>query len=157
MQPYSDNVPVTEALHARGVVHLRVISGSMSPWIRPGDLLTIRRAGAAEFFPGAVVLYARHSRLIVHRVLRRRGSDDFPSLVTKGDALASNDPVVSGTEILGRVTQIMRERCLINLETQREIICSRLLAWVSPFSRFSYPAARLAKRMLISALEASAR
>jgi signal peptidase I len=160
MQPYTDNVPlvpVTGALRVRGMVHLRVISGSMSPWIRPGDLLTIRPAEAVELFSGAVVLYARHGRLIVHRVLRRCGSDDFPSLVTKGDALASSDLVVSGSEVLGRVTQIMRGGSLTNLETQRQIIWSRLLAWVSPFSRFSYAAARLGKRMLIPAPDSSAR
>jgi signal peptidase I len=152
MRPYNDNVPlapVTEALHARGIVHLRVISGSMSPWIRPGDVLTIRRAWTGELSPGAVVLYARQGRLIVHRVLRRCGSDDFPSLVTKGDALPNSDLVVSGTEVLGRATYIVRGRCLINLETRRQIIWSRLLAWVSPVSRFSYPAARLAKRKLL--------
>ena len=89
-----------------GGVRLRVFGTSMVPSILPGDLISIQRADLLEILPGEIVLYLRDDRLFVHRVVARAGSQDDPRLITRGDRLRYNDPLVSSSELLGRVTSI---------------------------------------------------
>ncbi len=148
---------VTETVRVRGAVLLRVAGGSMRPWIRPGDVLFIRRTDPRRLSPGEVVLFARDGKLVVHRVIRKSASDCHSLLLTKGDAVADLDEPVSGGELLGRVTCIFRGRRQINLETPQEIVLGRLLSRLSVFSRFWLPVARLAKRLLLPARGAASR
>ena len=89
-----------------GEIRLRVFGTSMVPSILPGDLISIQRASLSEISPGEIVLYSREGRLFAHRVVARAGTQDDPQLVTRGDRLSHNDPPVSSSELLGRVTSI---------------------------------------------------
>ncbi len=67
-------------------------SGSMSPAIKPGDLLITRPAPAVSIHPGAIVTFndpALHGRLITHRVIAVHGSRARLQFVTRGDANAT--------------------------------------------------------------------
>jgi signal peptidase I len=97
-----------EIVRSFGVVRLRVFGTSMVPSILPGDLISIERADVLEVSYGDVVLYSRDGRMFVHRVMAHAGSSDEPRLITRGDRLCYNDPPVSSTELLGRVTSIER-------------------------------------------------
>ncbi|MBB4744471.1 signal peptidase [Actinoplanes octamycinicus] len=75
-----------------------VISGSMLPRIRPGDVAIAGPVRAGDLKPGMPVLVdnpARPGRLLLHRVVRRNPDG---TLVTKGDANAAEDstPVPPG-------------------------------------------------------------
>ena len=89
-----------------GEVRLRVFGTSMVPSILPGDLISIQRASLSEISQGEIVLYSREGRLFAHRVMSRAGTQDDPQLITRGDRLSHNDPPVSSSELLGRVTSI---------------------------------------------------
>lgn len=89
-----------------GGVRLRVFGTSMVPSILPGDLISVQRANVCEISIGEIVLYSRDDRLFAHRVVARAGSHDDPRLITRGDRLSHNDPLVSSLELLGRVTSI---------------------------------------------------
>jgi signal peptidase I len=89
-----------------GGVRLRVFGTSMVPSILPGDLISVQRADLSEISIGEIVLYSRDERLFTHRVVACAGSHDGPQLITRGDRLSHNDPVVSSPELLGRVTSI---------------------------------------------------
>ena len=95
-----------EVVRTFGGVRLRVFGTSMVPSILPGDLISIQRADLSEISIGEIVLYTREGRLFAHRVMARAGSHDDPRLVTRGDRLSHNDPLVSPSELLGRVTSI---------------------------------------------------
>lgn len=107
---------VAEAVRKAGSARLRVSGTSMVPAMRPGDLITVERAGTAEITPGEIVVFTRSGRLVVHRVtgicaaagVARSGNVDEPVLKTRGDCARRNDPVVHGSELLGRVTQVER-------------------------------------------------
>jgi signal peptidase I len=146
---------VTEAVRVRGAVLLQVAGRSMMPWIRPGDVLFIRRTDPHSVTPGEVVLFARNEQLVVHRVIRKSLSSPPSLLVTKGDAVADPDEHVSGAELLGRVTCIYRGWRQINLETPQQIVLGRLLSRLSGSSRFWLPVARLVKRFVFPARKAS--
>jgi signal peptidase I len=142
---------VTAALRRRGVTWVKVSGKSMAPWIRPGDVLFVRRAGMGRASPGQVVLFARGGRLIVHRVIGRLRVAGRVFLETKGDATWDADAPISETELLGRATQIFRAGRSIALETPHQAALGRLLACISPARRLWHPLARAAKRFATGA------
>jgi signal peptidase I len=91
-----------------GEVRLHVVGTSMVPSILPGDLISVRRAVAAEISCGESVLYVRDGRMVVHRVVGRTGSPENSLLITRGDRLRHNDSPVSSRELLGKVISIER-------------------------------------------------
>ena len=95
-----------EVVRRFGKVRLRVFGTSMLPSILPGDLISVQRAGLSGISSGEIVLYSREGRLFAHRVVGRAGSREDPRLITRGDRLSHNDPPVSSSELLGRVTSI---------------------------------------------------
>ena len=97
-----------EVVRTFGHLRLRVFGTSMVPSILPGDLISIERAEVSEISYGDVVLYSRGGRMFAHRVMAHAGSSDEPLLITRGDRLCYNDPPISSTELLGRVTSIER-------------------------------------------------
>ena len=97
-----------EIVRTFGEVRLRVFGISMVPSILPGDLVFILRADISEISSREIIMYSRAGRLFVHRVVACTNSADQPMLITRGDRLDHNDPPVSSTELLGRVTSIQR-------------------------------------------------
>lgn len=95
-----------DSLRASGRLRMRVAGSSMLPAIRPGDLVSVRRCGPAQASIGDVVLFQRDGRLFAHRVVRLEAE----SLVTRGDAVATDDPPVRATEFLGIVESTQRGR-----------------------------------------------
>ena len=105
----SKNELAAEAVRSLGALRLRVTGSSMLPAIRSGDILLIRHCDADEPVVGDVVLFTRERRLFAHRVVARSGA----GLVTQGDGVPQSDPRVDGTELLGKVLQVLRRgRCL---------------------------------------------
>jgi hypothetical protein len=96
-----------EMLRAGRTVHLTLRGTSMLPSLWPGDLLTIESAASDEVVPGDIVLVMRDNRSFAHRLVERR-VQHCPSLITKGDAVRSNDPPVARSEVLGRVACVRR-------------------------------------------------
>ena len=82
---------------------LPVTGSSMFPCMQPGDLLEIRRSDCPIQI-GDVVVFDRHGRLVVHRVVGRTGD----LLITRGDRLRYPDAPVPPAAILGCVTAIER-------------------------------------------------
>jgi hypothetical protein len=97
-----------EVLHRFGEVRLVAQGSSMIPSIYPGDLLTVRSEAAAGARCGEIVLFLTGGRLFVHRVMRKWPERDRVVFATRGDALAQEDPSVDASQLLGRVTGILR-------------------------------------------------
>ncbi|MFQ5664056.1 MAG: signal peptidase I [Terriglobia bacterium] len=141
---------VAQALRTSGTVRLRVFGGSMRPWLRPGDILLVRREHPVRVRPGEIVLYARGGALFAHRVIRKGWQAGQPLLVTKGDAFPEADPAVSSEELLGRVARVLRGRREINLESWRQLSLGRFLAFLSASSRWLYRIASVVERVCFS-------
>jgi signal peptidase len=74
-----------------GWTSLMIVSGSMEPRIRPGDILIAQPVDPGTLLPGQVVVVdnpADPGTLLVHRLVRR---DSGGSLITRGDANATID------------------------------------------------------------------
>jgi hypothetical protein len=141
-----------ESLRKNGEARIRVHGGSMWPWLRPEDEVLIRADEFARVAPGRIILFAREDRLFAHRVLRRaRGEPDHARcLVTKGDTLAETDAPVREAEFLGRVVAVRRGGREISLDTFPQAALGRLCALLTHASRFWYPLALSARRVLRS-------
>lgn len=74
-----------------------VLTGSMEPTVRIGDLILIRHQ--AEYEMRDIVTYQDGSRLVTHRIV-----DRMPGrLVTQGDANNTPDTPVSEEQVLGKM------------------------------------------------------
>jgi phage repressor protein C with HTH and peptisase S24 domain len=93
-----------QTLRQRGRLRLRVTGTSMLPSVMPGDVVFVRRCGAAAARCGELVLFQRGQRLYVHRVVARDGA----ALLTQGDANPQPDAAVQPPEFLGRVVRQLR-------------------------------------------------
>lgn len=120
-----------KTLRLFGSLRLRVTGFSMLPSVWPGDVLLIRGQQIDQVYPGDIVLFARHGRLIAHRVVLKTDDLEAPRLVTQGDALPSQDSPISSAQLLGKVSGILRAG-----------------EWVQPARRLSFGARTVA--MLLS-------
>jgi signal peptidase I len=121
---------LVEAVRKFGSIRLRVSGASMVPAIRPGDLVTVESVGVEDVSPGEIVVFALAGRLVCHRVTAISGSAREPLLATRGDRARRDDPLISNSELLGRVSHIDRGRRSVPLRTRltaaEQMIC-RLL------------------------------
>lgn len=122
---------------------------SMLPAIFPGDCLTIKPFGDARARVGEVVLVRRAGEFRVHRIVRIVGHAPQTSYILRGDALTQHDPPVSRSEILGRVSSVLRrgesvllssvdtlpQRLLRALVRQSSLVAAMLLRWNALHSR----------------------
>jgi signal peptidase I len=152
-----ESAHISRNVRARGSACLRALGGSMFPWIRPGDLLFVRKCEFDAVSPGEVILFQQNDRFFVHRVLRRvppvhskRALNQDSTVITKGDALDGEDLPVSASDFLGRVIRIHRRRRHIDLQSLWRTLLGRVLARVSSKSALFYRPLRKAKRLLFA-------
>jgi len=102
-----------EALSSSGRLRLRVKGWSMLPAISPGYTLVIEPARSESVGKGDIVLVRRDGRLFAHRVSGKSGTASDFQIVTQGDGMANPDPPVSSSQLLGKVSFVVRDRrCL---------------------------------------------
>ena len=102
-----------EVLTSSGRLRLRVTGWSMLPAIFPGDTLVIEPASSESVGKGDIVLFRREGRLFAHRVSGKSGTASDFQIVTQGDGMADPDPPVSSSQLLGKVSFVVRDgRCL---------------------------------------------
>ena len=97
-----------DVLRSAGRLRLRVTGWSMLPTIFPGDIVVIERASGEHVVKGDIVLFDRDRRLFVHRVSGRCGNTGDLQIVTQGDGMARPDPPISGSQVLGKVSFVVR-------------------------------------------------
>ncbi len=137
---------LADVLRSGGTVTLRVFGGSMWPWLRSGDAISVRREDAARIHLGEVVLFAREGRLFAHRVIRKLARDGRAVLITKGDALPHADAPLESAELLGRIFRVRRAGREFALDSPQRRALGRAAALLTHSSRFWYPLARALKR-----------
>jgi signal peptidase I len=108
-----------EVLRSSGKLRLRVTGWSMLPAVMPGDMLVIERVSSDAVFEGDIVLFGRDRRFFVHRVITK-GQSQTEELVTRGDAMRTPDPPVPASDLMGRVSFIVRNgKCLRPSQSRR--------------------------------------
>jgi signal peptidase I len=107
---------------------IKARGGSMTPFLRDGDVAFVMPAGDGEIRVGDVICYeSTAGRLFLHRVVTRQQG----RVVTKGDALTSAD-VICLRQILGTVSAIARRGRVRRLDTRSARWENRVIASLSP-------------------------
>jgi hypothetical protein len=131
-----------QSLRRGNALRLLARGGSMLPFLRDGDVLTVRAASGAEARIGDVICYEPPAGgLCLHRVVARRERD----LVTRGDALAYVD-VVPDAAVLGVVVARERHGRRVALDTPAARRRARLVVRLAPAVAWLLPLARGLRR-----------
>jgi signal peptidase I len=127
-----------EVLRKFGRLRFAATGWSMLPSVWPGETLVVERVSPDQVRIGDLVLVGREGRLCAHRVVDKVDDAESHRLITQGDALPAPDRPVSGNELLGRVTYLIRGGKLVTVPTELGVIDSVIAKVV----RRSVPAAR---------------
>lgn len=133
----------SEVLCSFGSLRFAATGWSMLPTIRSGDTLAIERVSINQVRKGDVVLVGRDSRLCAHRVVSRLENSGNTFCITRGDAMPAPDRPVLESELLGRVTYLMRGEkriavppalsavdALIAMIVRRSFLAARVLVYL---------------------------
>lgn len=95
-------------------LRVRATGSSMTPFIRNGEVVTIRKTGQSSLRRGDIIFYRNSQGLpVLHRLIRR--DSKAHSLLSKGDALRYFDKPVSSEDVMGRVCLIEKGRTFAGL------------------------------------------
>ena len=107
-----------EILRNGADLRVMVTGRSMVPFLKGGEVLTIRQTPSLYLQKGDLVLYKNSFELpVLHRVLNKRKTVDGTfRILTKGDALMNFDEEIHEDSVLGKVLRI--ERPLLSGKTR---------------------------------------
>lgn len=119
-------------------IQIRMSGGSMHPAIQDGDTVTVEPLATESLRTGEIILYqSRYDTAVIHRVVRIERSSLDPSVITRGDASAQNDPPVPVQRVLGKISHIERAGGRVTLAEPRprayrwlDLILARLRGWI---------------------------
>ncbi len=87
-----------------GYKPMSVLTGSMMPLIKPGDLILVKDAEPSDIKIGDVITYWMNDILVTHRVIEVINSGGEPVFRTKGDANKLEDGIlVTPEQLVGRL------------------------------------------------------
>jgi signal peptidase I len=85
-------------------LRIRVTGRSMTPFLRGGEIVTIKKVSYASLQIGDLIFCkSRNTSPLLHRIVRKQRTDHGLLFQTKGDAVRGADEPVSEHEILGKV------------------------------------------------------
>ena len=90
---------------------------SMSPFIKPGDVLEVRPASFKDILSGDIAVFECGSSLCAHRLISKRSTKEGLILLTKSDHSFTADPPVKYESLLGKVALIQKKTKVLNLES----------------------------------------
>jgi hypothetical protein len=97
-------VGLLEALAAHGLCEVRVAGRSMLPFIKTGDVVTIKRSEGSHRIGSVVALFIK-DQLIIHRIVK---VEKTGTLLICGDSSAGSETSVMPSEIIGTVVSLKR-------------------------------------------------
>ena len=103
-------ISVASLLLQQGKIRFRIVSDSMSPVLRPGDLVELEAAKPAELKAGEIIVFSRSEVLIGHRLVRSFEKEGTQWVVTKGERGPNEDLPVPTAQVIGRITRIYKPR-----------------------------------------------
>ena len=96
-----------EVLRSSGNLRLRVTGHSMLPTDWPGDTLVVESVSGRDVSKGDIVLFSNGQRLVAHRLVTSN-SESENLIETQGDAVPRPDSPVIQSQLLGKVSSILR-------------------------------------------------
>ena len=86
---------------------LRTTGRSMAPFLRGGEILTIKKVPADSLRIGDLIFFKTHEGFpLIHRIVKRQQEEHGSLFHTKGDAVLGMDDMISEINILGKVCRV---------------------------------------------------
>lgn len=100
---YQSRMEPNKAASVLGYKPLTVLSGSMSPFLEPGDMIVVRQVDPESIVVGDVITFRVDAQtLVTHRVAEIIRQDGSIAFRTKGDANNTEDPdLVTSDRVVG--------------------------------------------------------
>jgi len=114
-------------------VYFKAGGPSMTPTIRDGETVQVRPVLPADLSSGSILLFRKHNRLILHRLIRqdiRTGE-----LLLTGDAALRGCDRVNPSDIVGLAASVQRDECPVLLDTPRHRLYGRIRHMMRPLRR----------------------
>lgn len=96
---------VAEEIAEGKTVQLRVKGTSMLPFLRDGDFAILVPFDQAGLKVGDVVLFTYRKKVLLHRIIRRKGDN----LVLKGDGIRKAKETITTQHVIALMKQIIRK------------------------------------------------
>lgn len=152
-------VITSEILEKTGCIRFRVKGQSMSPIIKDGDLVEIKRTNPLRLKLGDIAMFTTPQKeVLIHRLIKRLNGQ-VREFITKGDNSADSDLAVAEREIWGVVSFVQKQKIRINLHNPLVrlvgLLINRLYPWrrfLSSFSCRIAPQTSIAYKILLSIL-----
>ena len=140
-----DFASIAQEVLGRGrILKFKAKGGSMSPFIRNGDVVEVVPVKGKMNLGDIILYHSSYGNPVVHRVIQRNKE----SIITKGDSVPNSDQPIFSKQVLGRVVAIEKNGWCIRLDRPMGRLLNILLATISPFSFLTYPPLRLVKRTI---------
>jgi len=120
-------------------VKFKAHGGSMMPFIKPGDLVSVEPVLNEKLNVGDIVIFHSGELSIIHRMLFQYSRGGSTWLLTKGDSVDSPDAPVHSSRVLGKVVSIERNGRKLDLNSPFFRTLSVFLALISPVSGYYMP------------------
>jgi len=128
-------------------VELRIIGGSMQPYLR-GDgreVIIASPCSPEELIPGAIVLFRYRGKHICHRIIRRKED----RLLIQGDGVLKNQEKALVSDVIGIVRRIIRRNNkLVSTQSKTARLYWNCWKHLSPFRKQLLRAYHLAFRII---------
>jgi hypothetical protein len=110
-------------------LRIKARGGSMTPFVRDGDVALVAPIDGRKVGIGDVICYETPTgKLLLHRLI----AGDRDRVVAKGDALTFVE-VIDRTRLLGKVVAVERHGTVKRLDTRVAGWRNRVIALLSPF------------------------
>lgn len=120
-------------LSQRTPVAFRAGGPSMNPTIHDGESVRIRPLQAGDLRPGAVVLFRKNNRMVLHRMIRQQPAGGDVYIVA--DAAIEGGEWVAATDILGVAEWVRRGERIRRLDGASSRMVGRLRHALRPLRR----------------------
>jgi signal peptidase len=109
----------SDILGQGGSFSFKAHGSSMYPFIRDGDVLTVKQKEYSALKIGDIA-FCRSSdkRLIVHRVVDKKIRNNKLMFLMRGDSVFNNDGWIYSDQVLGKVVSIQRDKNFIDLDKE---------------------------------------
>jgi len=132
----------------------RARGGSMSPFIRNGEIIEIRPIESRKIKSGDIIFYrANPNKLITHRVIKRILENGKIVFITKGDRSPTFDERVYSGDVLGKVVAVEKNGRIIRFDKGLMRLLNIFWAKISPFNLWIYPGLRIIRKVVHKIIE----
>jgi signal peptidase I len=137
-------------------LRVRVTGLSMTPFLRGGEILTIKKEPHHVLRKGDLIFFKNSQGVpLLHRIIKKRESpDEKITFRTKGDGLIAFDEPVEYHRVLGKVSRIEKTNSVpgsiyINMESRQWRTINSIIARISLFKSYIYYALFKSKHIIL--------